>query len=63
MKTFRANHRAATQLAIFVPLYAFLAIWGMDTPAPLAVVIALGGGLGVVAADVIATRLRSVQKR
>ncbi len=55
--------RAGTQLAIFIPLYAFLAIWAMGTPAVLALVIAVGGGLGVVAADVIATRLRSARKR
>jgi len=50
-------------MAIFVPLYAFLAIWVMNTPTALALVIAFGGGLGVVAADVIATRQRSAQKR
>jgi hypothetical protein len=65
MKTFHASpiRRAATQMAIFVPLYAILAIGVMNTPTALALVIAFGGGLGVVAADVITTRQRSAQKR
>jgi hypothetical protein len=65
VKSVKTSHRrrAAAQLGIFVPLFAMLAVWAMDTPPGLAMLIAVGGGIGVISAGTVAARLRSRQNR
>jgi hypothetical protein len=40
-----------------------LAVWTMDTPPGLAMLIAVGGGIGMISAGTVAGRLRSRQNR
>jgi hypothetical protein len=54
------RRRAAAQVGMFVPLFATLAIWTMDTPIPLALLVAAGGAAGVIIAGTI-SRMRSRQ--